>query len=99
MKTFSGRSLRYGASVAVVALLGLTACTSDPNSKRVAEDLIKTLALEPAVQECMLDVLDGYSESDLDDLGKAINEGDLDEQADAASALAEYEDDLASCKE
>ena len=47
----------------------------------------------------MLDVLDGYSESELDDLGKAVNEGDLDAQAEAASALAQYEADLAGCKE
>ena len=99
VKTFSGRFLRHGAAVGVVALLALTACTSDPNSKRVAEDLIKTLAPNAEVEECMLDVLEGYSSDELDDLGKAINDGDLDEQSEAAGALAQYEADLAACNE
>jgi hypothetical protein len=96
---FSRRSLPRTVAVAAVVVLGASACTSDPSPKRVAEDLIRTLAETPEVEECMLEVLDGYSSSQLEDIGKNVTEGDLDEQAEANAALAEFEADLAACRE
>lgn len=86
-------------AVAAVVVLGVSACTSDPTPKRVAEDLIRTLAETPEIEECMLEVLDGYSSDQLEDMGKNATDGDLDEQAAANAALAEYEADLEACRE
>jgi hypothetical protein len=81
--------------VALVAVLGLSACQSDPSAKRVAQDLVKTLAETPAEEECMLDVIDEY---DLDALGSDANDGDEAEQTAANAELAKFEDDLAACR-
>jgi len=98
VKTFSGRTFRHGLAVAAVAVLGLSACDSQPSAKRVAEDLVKTLAETPEEQQCMLDVIDEYSEGDLNNMGKDVSEGDLETQAQAREALAEYEAALEDCK-
>ena len=81
--------------MALVAVLGLSACQSDPSAKRVAQDLVKTLAQTPAEEECMLDVIDEY---DLDSLGSDANDGDEAEQDAANAELAKFEDDLAACR-
>jgi hypothetical protein len=99
VNVFSRRSLPRTLAVAAVVVLGASACTSDPTPKRVAEDLIRTLAETPEIEECMLEVLDGYSSDQLEDIGKNVTEGDLDEQAAANAALAEYEADLTACRE
>jgi len=82
--------------VALVAVLGLSACQSDPSAKRVAQDLVKTLAADdPVAQECMLDVIDEY---DLNALGADANDGDEAEQAAANAELAKFEADLVDCQ-
>ena len=99
MKTFSGRRLRHGLAVAAVAVLGLSACDSQPSARRVAEDLVKTLTDDPEVQQCMLDVIEEYDETEgLADLGQAVNEGDLESQASARETLGQYEADLQACE-
>jgi hypothetical protein len=45
----------------------------------------------------MLDILDGYSADELDDIGSAANDGDEAEQAAAQVALDELEARLSSC--
>lgn len=81
---------------AVVGVLALSACESDPNPTRVAKDLVKTeTAGEPEIQECMLEVIDNY---DLDQLG-SDSVGDNAEKAKAADAeLVKFEADLAACR-
>jgi hypothetical protein len=87
-------------AIAIVAVLGVSACTSDPKAKRVAEDIVKTETQdEPEVQACMLEVIDGYTTSELEDLGNDANDGDAAEQAAADEALAKFEADLAACRE
>jgi hypothetical protein len=81
--------------VALVAVLGLSACQSDPSPKRVAQDLVQTLAETPAEEECMLDVIDEY---DLNALGADADGGDEAEQDAANAELAKFEDDLAACR-
>jgi uncharacterized lipoprotein len=99
VKTFSGRNLRHGLAVAAVAVLGLSACDSQPSAKRVAEDLVKTLTEDPAEQQCMLDVIDDYDEEyDLAQLGDDAENGDLNSQGEALDALAAYEQSLEDCR-
>ena len=89
-------SLRSLATVAVVGMLALSACESDPSPTRVARDLVETeTAGEPEIQACMLDVIDQY---DLDQLG-ADAAGDNADKAKAADAeLVKFEADLAACR-
>lgn len=94
MKT-TRRSLTSTVAVALVAVLGLSACQSDPSAKRVAQDLVKTLAETPEEEECMLDVIDQY---DLNTLGSEAKDGDQAEQAAANAELAKFEADLAACR-
>jgi len=81
--------------VALVAVLGLSACQTDPSARRVAQDLVKTLADTPEEEECMLDVIDEY---DLDALGADADDGDQAEQAEANAELARFEADLVDCQ-
>jgi hypothetical protein len=92
----SRRSLSTAAAVALVAMLGFSACTTDPSPTRVAKDLVETeTANQPAIQKCMLGVIDNY---DLDQLG-ADSIGSNPEKAKAADAeLAKFEADLAACR-
>ena len=89
-------SLRSLATVAVVGMLALSACESDPSPTRVARDLVETeTAGEPEIQACMLDVIDQY---DLDQLAED-SVGDNAEKAKAADAeLVKFEADLAACR-
>ena len=97
MKT-SRRSLATTLAIGLVAVLGVTACESDPSAKRVAQDLVRTLTQDqPEVEECMLDVIDGYSESELEDIGNDSLDGDAASQAAANEALDKFEADLAEC--
>jgi hypothetical protein len=87
-------------AVAAVSLLGLTACSSDPSAQRVAEDLVNTVAAdEPEVRDCMLEVIDGYTNDELQAIGEDANDGDAAEQAAAREALDKFEADLAACRE
>lgn len=80
-------------------MLGLTACESDPSAKRVAQDLVKTLTQdEPEVQECMLDVIDGYTTSELQDIGNDSLDGDAAAKVEADATLVKFEADLAACR-
>lgn len=82
----------------LVAALGASACESDPSAKRVAEDLVRTLTQDqPEVRECMLDVIDGYTTDELQQIGNDANSGDQAEQAEANEALDRFEADLAAC--
>jgi hypothetical protein len=95
----SPRSLASTIAIGLVAVVGFTACESDPSAKRVAQDLVKTLtADEPEVQECMLAVIDGYTTDELQDLGNDSLDGDAASKAAADEALAKFEADLADCR-
>jgi hypothetical protein len=96
----SPRSL---AAVALVALAGLSACTSDPSAKRVAQDLVNTITMEPGgggekVRDCMLDVIDGYTTDELEAIGNDALSENAETKAEADKALAKFEADLAACR-
>jgi hypothetical protein len=92
-------SLTATAAVVLVAMFGITACNSDPSAKRVAQDLVRTLTQDdPEARECMLEVINGYSEDDLEDIGNDAREGDQAEQAAANEALAQFQADLEACR-
>ena len=95
----SRRPLLNTVAVVLVAVLGVSACNSDPSAKRVAQDLVKTLTQDqPEVQECMLEVIDGYSKDELEDIGNdARNDGNRAAQAEAQATLDKFEADLAAC--
>jgi len=91
----SRRSLANTLAVGLVAVLGVSACTSDPSATRIAQDLVRTQTQNlPEIQECMLGVIDDY---DLNDLGdKALSENaDVSDPADAE--LAKFQADLEAC--
>ena len=52
--------------MAAVGVLG--ACTSTPSAKAVAKDVVQSIGLPADQQECMLDVIDSMSESELDEM-------------------------------
>ena len=88
MKTTRPRSPRRLAALAAIAVLGVAACDSQPSAKRVAEDIIKTLAVDdPEVEACMLEVLDGYTKSELDAIGDGIDASNTVEQEESQAAL------------
>jgi hypothetical protein len=80
---------------AVVAVLSLSACNSDPGNRRVAEDIVDT-ALEQGeitqeVHDCLFDKLETYSDSDYESITEAAND------AGPGTALELFEADLAEC--
>lgn len=81
--------------MALVAVVGLSACQSDPSATRVAQDLVKTLAENDAQEECMLNVIDEY---DLNQLGSDADGDDEAEKVSAEAELAKFESDLAACR-
>jgi uncharacterized lipoprotein len=93
------RRARAIASVAVVAVLGLSACTSDPGPKRVAEDIIKREAiLNPELDEaCLLAELDRYSSSDLEQIAQDLAAENSERNASGETALRTYELSLSRC--
>ncbi len=93
------RSGRRIGAVAVIAVLTLGACTSDPGARRVAQDIIRAETPEgSAVQECMLKVLkDDFTDSDLEDITNKLDSANEDTQAEGQAALDEYQAALAAC--
>ena len=95
--------------MASVALLGLTACTSDPGPKRVAEDIIKSIDRENEIraeeglplivadEDCLLSELDKFSNSDLEAIADDLEADNSERNAEGETALAAYELSLARC--
>lgn len=86
------RRQRRLLGLAVVALLGFTACESQPSSRRIAQDIINTLAEEGSVRDCMLDKLDGYTDEQLDEITASAS------QPGPGTAIELFEADLESCR-
>ena len=83
-------------AVAAIAVVGLSACQSNPSAERVARDLVLTeTADQPEVQDCMLEVLDEY---DLNELGSDATSDNPEVSGPAQAALDRFEDDLAACR-
>lgn len=86
--------------VAGLAALTFSACTSEPSPHRVAEDLINSLAETDAERDCMLEILDGYPNSDLEDWGLAVEENEPGTAAhdEAQAELDGLQADLETCR-
>jgi hypothetical protein len=56
------------ACLGVLALVTLSACSSRPGNRRVVSDVIESLQLPPAQEQCMLDKLDGYTDDELNEI-------------------------------
>jgi hypothetical protein len=82
-------------AIGLLAVLGVSACTSDPSAQRVAEDLVQTLAQDyPDIEECMLEVVDSY---DLNELGRDATNENPEISGPAQAELDEFEVELAAC--
>jgi hypothetical protein len=93
--TTSRRPFVNTLAIGLIAVLGVSACTSDPSAERVAEDLVKTLTLgHPEIEECMLDVVEDY---DLNDLGEKANNENSEISGPALAELDRFEADLVAC--
>jgi hypothetical protein len=89
------------AALGAAVVLTAVACESNPSPHRVAEDLINTLADSDEERDCMLEILDGYSNDDLEEWGAAVETGEPGtESYDAAQAeLDGLQADLETCRE
>jgi hypothetical protein len=88
------------AVVAVVAVLGFGACSSQPSAKAVAQDYIESIDLTPQQQQCMLDKLDQYDSETLTSIGNANLDVDFDQPDAVESGTPEFQRfvaDLNSC--
>lgn len=85
----------YRTVVVVVALaLGsMSACTSIPSAQRVALDAVETLDVDESVKQCMRDIINDYTEDELQEIGDLAVEGN----ADAVTQLGFFEGRLAAC--
>jgi hypothetical protein len=97
VKTSPGRPLLRAAAVVMIAAMGVTACTSNPSAKRVAEDLINTLAETDEERVCMLEKVDAYSKDELEEIGKDAESGDGATKAAANAELDKLQAELESC--
>jgi hypothetical protein len=89
------------AALALVAVVGVAACSSTPSAKAVAEDYIESIPdLSTEQRECMLEKLDTYSEDELEVIGEENLDVDFSQPdaVDAASpAFQDFVDNLADC--
>ena len=97
MKTSSGRPLLRAVAVVVIAAAGLTACSSNPSAKRVAEDLINTLAETDEERDCMLAKVDAIGSDELEEIGGNAETGDEAAKAAANAELDKLQAELESC--
>jgi hypothetical protein len=82
-------------ALGLLAVLGVSACQSDPSPQRVAEDLVKTLTQDhPEIEDCMLEVVGSY---DLNDLGEKANNENPEISDPAQAELDEFEAELVAC--
>jgi hypothetical protein len=84
-----------------MALGALGACSSQPGNRRVVSDVIESLQLPEAEEQCMLDKLDGYTDDELDAIADE-NEtwdpaGQGDTPADASEGMRLYIADFEEC--
>jgi hypothetical protein len=92
----SHRPLVTSLAIGVVAVLGVSACTSDPSPTRVAEDLVKTLTQDfPRSRSACSGVIDDY---DLDKSRRGCEPATTPTSATQRSPSSlNFEADLAAC--
>ncbi len=89
------------AVVAVAAVLGFGACTSQPSAKAVAQDYIESIeGLTEQERQCMLDKLDNYDSDTLTSIGDAnltVNFDQPDAVQQGTQAFQDFVADLHTC--
>ena len=95
--------------MAALALVALTACTSDPGPKRVAQDIIDSIALENEIraeeglapivadQQCLETELGRYSNGELEAIAEDLQAENTTDNAAGETAVRAYELSLANC--
>jgi hypothetical protein len=92
--------VRPAAVVAVTVLLGLTACTSTPSAKAVAQDYVESIdGLTDAQRECMLEKLDEKTNDELEAIGEANVSVDFDAPDAVENATPEFQTFVADLQE
>lgn len=88
-------------TAALVALGTLSACTSQPSTRTVAEEIVETLdGVSQEVKDCLTEKLEGYSNDELDAIGEA--NPDFSSTSPGMTQTPELEAfiaDLAACNE
>lgn len=89
-------------AVALIAVVGLGACTSNPSTETVARDIIESLQdVDDDAKQCMTDKIDeDYTNDQLDAIGNAnidFNSARPDTVAAADEDMQAFIDDLRSC--
>jgi hypothetical protein len=87
---------------ALASMVLLTACPSQPSSRRVVSDEIESLGLSAAQERCMLDRLEGYSNGELSAIADDNDSLDFDggdSVDDGTEELQAFRDDFAECLE
>jgi ABC-type glycerol-3-phosphate transport system substrate-binding protein len=80
------------AALALVAVLGVAACSSTPSAKAVAQDYIESIPnLTDAQRQCMLEKLDGYSDDELEAIGEANLSVDFSQPDAVETATPEFQ--------
>ena len=91
------------AVVAIAAVLGFGACTSQPSAKAVAQDYVESIPdLTETERQCMLDALDEYTSDELEAIGDANlnvnwNQPSATAVASGTPELQKFVDDLGAC--
>lgn len=90
---------RRAIAAAVVGLLALSACTSDPGPRRVATDIIEAEAENnPDLDvECLTDAVDEFSDDELTAIHNDLTASNAEQNADGEAALEEFRQALAAC--
>ena len=97
--TSSTIPLRRLIALVGAGLLTLSACTSDPGPKRVAQDIIETEAMNnPKLDEkCLLDKLDTFKDKDLAAIAEGLTKTGSADENTAKDALAKFTAALETC--
>ncbi len=85
------------AALLLAATFGVSACRSEPSARRVADDLINTLATTDAERDCMLAKVDAYGKDELEKIGENAANGDEAAKAAANAELDKLQAALESC--
>jgi hypothetical protein len=88
------------ACIAVVALGGLSSCSSQPSNRRVVSDVIESMQLPPAQEACMLERLETYTDDQLDAIADENENWDPaggSTLAEASEGMRLFIDDFAEC--
>jgi hypothetical protein len=87
----------------VLAAGALGACASTPSNRTVVSEVIESLQLPQAEEECMMERLDGYTDDEIDQIADDNDDwdpaGQGDTPADASEGMQLFISDFEECTE